>query len=238
MQTNLKHTLGKSGVKKINDWVKSGGTLIAINTSAAALADTSIGISNVKLRRQSLTKLKNYELSYEREKNILDIEVDSLEIWEGKKIKNSKNGKIDSDKKLKLATKQLEELDSYNRRFMPYGTILNVKLNSDHWLNFGIKEKIPALYSSRFVFLAKEPVEIAARFSEKENLRLSGLIWPEAKERIEKSAYLTRESSGNGQIILFAFEPNFRTLFKGTQKMLLNSIFLGSGLGTNQGIDW
>ncbi len=234
----FKNELGKAGKRKLQDWIKDGGTLIAINTSAAAIADTSLKMSNVKLRRQSLTKLDQYDLAYSREQNIYNIEIDSVAIWEGKATQKIGKGEKETKDKLRTAAKQLEEADSFNRRFSPRGAILNVKLNKEHWLNFGLGDKIPALFTGSYAYLSKKPVQTAARFSEKENLRLSGLLWPEAKERVEKTAYLTREASGNGQIILFAFEPNFRTLFKGTQRLLLNSIFLGPGFGTRQPVEW
>jgi len=63
-------------------------------------------------------------------------------------------------------------------------------------------------------------------------LRMSGLLWPEASKRIANSAYLTRESKGNGQIILFASQPIFRGSTKGTNRLLLNALVYGAGLGT------
>ncbi|MCX7552510.1 M14 family metallopeptidase [Marinicella sp. S1101] len=64
-------------------------------------------------------------------------------------------------------------------------------------------------------------------------LRMSGLLWPEASQRIANSAYLTREAKGNGQIILFASQPVFRGSTKSTNRLLLNALVYGSGLGTN-----
>ncbi len=64
-------------------------------------------------------------------------------------------------------------------------------------------------------------------------LRMSGLLWPEASQRIANSAYLTRERKGNGQIILFASQPAFRGSTLGTNRLLLNALVYGAGLGTN-----
>jgi hypothetical protein len=63
-------------------------------------------------------------------------------------------------------------------------------------------------------------------------LRMSGLLWPEASQRIANSAYLTRESKGNGQIILFASQPVFRGSTLATNRLLLNALVYGTGLGT------
>jgi len=70
-------------------------------------------------------------------------------------------------------------------------------------------------------------------------LRMSGLLWPEASNRIANSAYLTREQKGRGQIILFAGQPVFRGVTLATNRLLLNAIVYGAGLGTNQPItEW
>jgi len=97
---------------------------------------------------------------------------------------------------------------------------------------------VPAILYSPYAFLSKKPVETPARFDEADKLRLSGLLWPEAKERWAQTAYATRETSGKGQIILFAAEPNFRSYFYGTTRMLLNAILLGPSMGTSVVIDF
>ena len=65
------------------------------------------------------------------------------------------------------------------------------------------------------------------------NVKMSGLVWPEASQRIANSAYLTREKVGKGQIILFSGEPNFRGASRGTNRLWLNAVIYGSGLGTD-----
>ena len=69
------------------------------------------------------------------------------------------------------------------------------------------------------------------------NVRMSGLVWPEASQRIANSAYLTREKVGKGQIILFSGEPNYRGSALGTNRLWLNAVVYGSGLGSNSEID-
>ena len=68
-------------------------------------------------------------------------------------------------------------------------------------------------------------------------VRMSGLVWPEAAQRIANSAYVTREKIGKGQIILFSGEPNFRGSTRGTNRIWLNAVVYGSGLGTNALVD-
>lgn len=67
-------------------------------------------------------------------------------------------------------------------------------------------------------------------------LRLSGLLWPEAAHRLANSAYVTRESHGNGQIILFASDPVFRAATLGTARVFMNAVVYGPGLGAREPI--
>ena len=67
-------------------------------------------------------------------------------------------------------------------------------------------------------------------------LRMSGLLWPEAAQRLANSAYLTREGLGRGQIILFAGRPTFRGCAQGTTRLFLNAVVLGPGFGATQPI--
>ncbi len=65
-------------------------------------------------------------------------------------------------------------------------------------------------------------------------LRMSGLLWPEAADRIAHSAYCTQERVGNGQIILFANSPTFRCATRGTTRVMSNALVLGPGMGASQ----
>ena len=60
---------------------------------------------------------------------------------------------------------------------------------------------------------------------------MSGLIWPEAQQRFANGVYLTNESKGRGQVIMFAAQPNFRGATQGTARLLLNALVYGPGLG-------
>ena len=94
------------------------------------------------------------------------------------------------------------------------------------------------LYGTSSVLMAKDGVDAPARLAEYESLRLSGLLWPEARERIANSAYATVERMGDGQIILFADDPYFRANMEGSGRLLINAILYGPGMGTSQPSPW
>ncbi len=66
------------------------------------------------------------------------------------------------------------------------------------------------------------------------DLRLSGLLWPEAAERLASSAYLTRERLGHGQVILFAGDPVYRGAALGTARLFANAVVYGPGCGARR----
>jgi hypothetical protein len=128
--------------------------------------------------------------------------------------------------------------DEQLRVFMPRGAILRANLDEEHWLSSGIEDKVPVILYTDLAFMSKSPVQTVARLADVDSLRLSGLLWPEARERWAKTAYLTREGLGKGQVILFAFQPNFRGYFFGSERLLINALLLGPGLGTSKPAPW
>ena len=89
-----------------------------------------------------------------------------------------------------------------------------------------------------YAFMSRHPVSTVVRLDDKGQLRLSGLLWPEARDRLADTAYATVESLGQGQVILFAVDPTFRTWLPGIQRLFFNAVLLGPGMGTSQPVPW
>ena len=231
---NYKDILGENGLKKLKDWIKDGGTLIAIGAAANFAADSSSGLSSVRKRRNMLKELDSYEYNLSQYLATGSIAVDSLELWEGKQ---SEDEAKKNDKEKSNIT-ELKDQDELGRKLRPQGAILRVNLDPEHWLNFGCGEMVPVLFGTSTVLMTKNPALSPARLAPAEDLRLGGLLWPEAKERIANGAWATRERMGNGQVILFATQPNFRGYFRGSERLLLNAVFYGPGLGTRTSVEW
>ncbi len=230
----IQSIFGKEGLGKLRDWVESGGTLVAMGNGAAFLADTGTGMSAVRLRRQSLKDIGQFARATEWESKAGAPVIDSVALWKG-------TMGADSVRAAKEGTgneKDLALLDERARLFMPRGAILRVELDEEHWLTFGAGKTVPAIVLAPYAYLAKDPVRTPARFSEPAKLRLSGLLWPEARDRWARTCYATREGKGRGQIVLFAGEPVFRGFFHGTERLLINAVLLGPGWGSDAGIDW
>ena len=116
--------------------------------------------------------------------------------------------------------------------------IVRGEVNPDEWISAGCRDELPVYFDGGGALLSESPAHTPVRLAAANRLRLSGLLWPEAKERIADSAWCTVESHGAGQVILFATAPDFRGWFRGTARVLANAIVCGPGAGASQPVGW
>jgi len=147
-------------------------------------------------------------------------------------LRRKKVNKKDKDKeKSKPSKDEIKRADEFAREFSPSGVIFDCRIDTTEWLSFGLDENLPVMLYTANAYLSKSPVKTVARFKDKNAIRLSGLAWPETRERWANTAYCTRESNGKGQVILFAGHPDMRSYFYGSKRLFVNAILLGPGLG-------
>lgn len=224
----------------IKAWVEAGGTLIACGDAASFLANEKRGLSDVRLRSDGLDDLKVYAEAVARERAAREVKVDSGLVWSGATTApaTTTSQPESASSESALEGEELKRWDQWATRFSPQGAFLRVELDPDQFLSYGLPRDLAVLFAGSDCYLSKPPVQTAARFAGAKQLRLSGLLWPEARQRIADTAYATRESLGNGQVILFAGRPYFRAYLEGTGRMLQNAIILGPGLGANAPVPW
>ena len=228
--------LGKPTVDLIRKWTESGGTLIALDAAAAFCADSNMNLSSVRPRSQVLAKLNEYEQATTDEIAAEVPDISKLKIWE---YTEKDTAAVKKEAKPTPKIEELQKADELARLFSPHGVILRVNLDKEDWLTFGLGDKLPVMITTSTALLAKYPsVRTVARFAPPASLRVSGLLWPEARLRLANSPYCTRETLGRGQIILFVDQPNFRAFFRGPERLLTNAILFGPGLGASWTPDW
>lgn len=283
-------------VSNLKDWVKAGGTLIAIGQSAAALAAEKAEFSKVRTLPEVLGRLADYELAVFREwlARAGDLPATN-QVWAHKATPGLQypwqavDGAHPEEKELK-------KRDAWQAIFMPEGAFLAARLDAKHWLTAGCAEPLPLLVGRHPVLMAAEGVEVPIRYGyltpaekapppekpltaaaasepkpkpestgdrkdadkkepdkkdKKEpprigwcalppgvemHLRMSGLLWPEATHRLANAAWVTRESYGRGQVILFATSPTFRGAMRAETRVFLNAAIYGPGFGATQPI--
>jgi hypothetical protein len=247
--------LSDKELEVLNDWIKQGGTLIAHDNSSSIITSKN-GLGSVTKIQDSLDRSIDFDIDLQREwladKDNIDFDqVNS----------NTLNYKTDYPWDVDKRTITDEELirrDNWQSKFMPSGAFVAGRVDNTHWLSFGTPDILPILYSKQPVLMTSNRAEAIVRIGSIEpnngseikqlnwstipadhdiKVRMSGLVWPEASEKIANSAYLTREQIGNGQLILFSGQPNFRGSTRGTSRLWLNAVVYGAGLGTTPRIN-
>jgi len=230
--------LGEELGPRLERWMESGGTLVACGGSAAALTSGRMGLGETVLRRHALDELDAFARAVERERAARAVEIDEERLWNGP-LDEEPGAEGEEDAEAAPEDEiPLEERDRWMRRFSPSGAFLLAETDPRHWLTVGAGERLPIAASGDAVFLAQEPVEAAVRFIASGELRLAGLLWPEARERLADSAWLTREAIGRGQLLLFAGLPAFRGYHLASGRFFSNAVVYGPGLGTDQPVGW
>ena len=67
---------------------------------------------------------------------------------------------------------------------------------------------------------------VIATYAPERPLR-AGHAWPETLDRIPGAVYAYEERVGDGRVILFAEDPNFRAYHRGVNRLFLNAVVLG-----------
>jgi hypothetical protein len=173
--------LDKDTIGRLQAWVKSGGTLVAVKGASKFLRDK-------------------------------DVELSKLKVWEAPKKKDKDK---DDDKP---ATDE-----RYNQYRVP-GTAFRTAMSSRSYLTFGVPRPPAVLIEGTAAYQpVSHKVDNILTIDDKSPLA-SGVAWPESIDRLKGSPYLVSEPYGDGQVITFADEPNFRLFWRGTLPLFLNAV--------------
>jgi hypothetical protein len=234
------------GIKK---WVEDGGTLIALGNASYSIAREDSEFSSVRRRRDVLGKLDVYQEDLERERQADNITIDFDDLWSDAKAKQRRKGNVgpkeakDEEEISKKSSpsgkpEKLKRIDEWQRIFSPSGVFVKAVVDQRHWLGSGLGKFLPVMVRGDNVMMSLYPTQTPVRLVDEDDLRLSGLLWPEARKRLANSSFATVEHHGRGQVILFASNPTFRGWYPAVERLFLNAVFLGPGMGTNQKIPW
>jgi hypothetical protein len=111
------------------------------------------------------------------------------------------------------------------------GVVARATVDSLSPLLAGVLEaEIPVYANSDRIYTVPKDLragEAVIRFAQETRVRLAGYFWPEVPGRLAESPWLWTERVGQGRIIAFAHDPNFRDLYRGLLPIFANAVFLG-----------
>ena len=109
------------------------------------------------------------------------------------------------------------------------GAIFKVDLDITHPIGFGYRNTALPVYKNNSVYIAPSENAYSTVAKYAKNPHIDGFITNENLETfIKPSASLIISPLGQGRVVLFADNPNFRGAWYGTNRLFINALFLGN----------
>ena len=109
------------------------------------------------------------------------------------------------------------------------GAIFNIDLDISHPIGFGYRRTLLPVYKNNSIYLAPSENEYSTVAKYTENPHIDGFVSNKNLETfIKPSASIIISPLGEGRVVLFADNPNFRGAWYGTNRLFLNALFLGN----------
>ena len=174
-------SLSKSARSKLDDWTRSGGTIVSWKRGASWL------------HAQKMSK-----------------------------------GAFEKGWKDTVGFKAYEDRVKYTGAQVTGGAIFNANIDTSHPLGYGMDNSQISLFRNHNFVMKKtnSPYSQPLRYTDQP--LQSGYISKENLARLEGSPAVTISRHGQGKVIAFTDNPNFRAFWYGTNKLFLNSLFFAS----------
>lgn len=205
---NYAGSINEALLNRIKDWLRAGGTLITLADASRWATGSSVGLLD------TTTLLKDGRADLPPPSGAAGAT--------GAAGAAPKPGEFDYDKAI--------QPDRERPASQP-GAILRVTLDTNHWLTAGNDGETQVMIEGNRVFA---PIKLNSGrnvgiYGTKDKLIASGLIWPDAQDILVQKAFLMEQPFGQGHVIAFAEEPNYRAFTESTMLLFMNAVMLGPG---------
>ncbi|NVJ96986.1 MAG: peptidase [Alphaproteobacteria bacterium] len=146
--------------------------------------------------------------------------------WAAENITGKKDDKKKDDEKVeRLSYADKGQKDAED---VIGGALFESDMDITHPLAFGLSRRMMASNKNRTYVLPvpKDPYAQVAVYTD--NPLLSGYASDRRIKELKGTPMMTAERMGDGAVILFADNPNFRATYLGTEKLFLNALFLST----------
>ena len=197
--------LGRAGLERIKNWVKEGGTLIAVGRALVDVADPKVDLLSI-----------------------------SREYKPGEEAKKAA-AKKEEKREARVPGKILEKEEDYRKAITPEkdspddvpGVLARAKIDPDSWITAGLPETLNVMVRGRDIWT---PIKLgkgvnAAIFLGPDELLASGYLWEENRKQLAYKPFVVVQRTGRGFTIGFTEDPNFRAYMDGLNVLFLNAVF-------------
>ena len=193
--------LGENGMRRMREWVRAGGTLIAAGPDASEfLTDENMKLLSSEVEEAERDPAKESDPPAQQPKMIADqVGFDAA---------------IEPDSELPGSL---------------HGAIAKIRVQTDEWAAAGVPDTAYALVSGQSIFRpvkADRGTNVAV-FTNPEEVLASGYMWDEYRKQLAFKPFLIVEPHGRGQVIAFTVDPNYRGYMNGLNLLFLNAVFRG-----------
>ena len=202
---NYAGTINDAVLVRIKDWLRAGGTLVTVAEASRWATGANVGL----LETTGLLKDGRPDVPPPTGAG-------------GGAAAAPKPGEYDYDKAIQ---------PERERPASQPGAILRVTLDTNHWLTAGNDSETQVMIEGNRVFapLKLNSGRNVGVYATKDKLIASGLIWPDAQDILVQKAFLMHQPFGQGHVIAFAEEPNYRAFTESTMLLFMNAVMLGPG---------
>jgi len=106
------------------------------------------------------------------------------------------------------------------------GAILRAEVDSQQYLTYGYRGELPVLVNSNLAFEPNREIAAPVSLAPRETLHLAGFAYDDSLDRLASTPFVIDERLGDGHVILFLDDPNFRNYWRGLSRLFLNSVLL------------
>jgi len=188
-------------LRRLKDWLSAGGTLITLGEASRWAARENVGLLATRTEfRDGRSETQTPE----------------------------KDQKKDEPPPKPLDFEKAIQPERERPQSTP-GAMLRVELDKEHWISAGTDGEVQAIVEGQRVFT---PIKLdqgrnVGVYAGKDRLVAGGLVWNDAQELLAQKAYLIDQPLGQGRVIAFAEDPNYRAFTEATQLLFMNAILLG-----------
>jgi hypothetical protein len=193
-------------LRRIREWVRGGGTLVTVAEASRWAAGERVNLLETR------TELRGGRP---------DVEPSGGQSGSATaKPVSGTNEVFEYDKSIQPERERPENTP---------GGILRVTMDQEHWLSSGQDAEVQVLTEGNRVFT---PIRLdkgrnVGVYASKDKLVASGLVWDEARDQLAQKAFLIHQPLGQGHVIAFAEDPNYRAFTEATELLFVNAVLLG-----------
>jgi hypothetical protein len=225
---------------RLKDWLRGGGTLITLAEATRWATGENVGLLDTK------PLLKNGNLDAPGDKPAPGMTKPSpapstgkpaLEPTPGLSPASAEKPSAESAKSAAAPSAKPDSKFDYDAAIQPDrerpdaqpGAILRVIVDTEHWLSAGQDAESQTMIEGSRVFapLKLNSGRNVGIYADKGRLIASGLIWPENQDLLVQKAFLMHQPMGQGHVIAFAEDANYRAFSEATMLLFMNAVLLG-----------